>query len=330
MSVPYYGDFAEDATVKLPFNTYTSDDPAASSTITNLADADIKVSKDGAATPIATDGATVVINLNSITGNHIITIDTSVHSDYATGSEYQVRVEGTTIDGATINAWVGAFSIERAGGVLALVKAGVTLAAGAVTDASLAGNMEIVFETDFGTNYNTDRDAWVTNHTDYIGTIPAAALGADCITSAKIADGAFVADNFAASSLDGKGDWNTTTPPTAAAIVNEWESQSQTDPTGFHVNVMEWLSQPCAAVSVNGVPEVDLTHYAGAAVTGTLITSQDVGLAFESVITTSTTEKEFITATAFAYDDIWNGQPCSVWDVSGTVLATGFLANIRF
>ncbi len=32
---------------------------------------------------------------------------------------------------------------------------------------------------------------------------------------------------------------NTTTPPTAAAIVNEWETQSQADPTGFHVNVME-------------------------------------------------------------------------------------------
>ena len=32
---------------------------------------------------------------------------------------------------------------------------------------------------------------------------------------------------------------NTTTPPTAAAIVNEWETQSQADPTGFHVNVKE-------------------------------------------------------------------------------------------
>jgi hypothetical protein len=31
----------------------------------------------------------------------------------------------------------------------------------------------------------------------------------------------------------------TGTPPTAAAIVNEWESQSQADPTGFHVNVIE-------------------------------------------------------------------------------------------
>ena len=32
---------------------------------------------------------------------------------------------------------------------------------------------------------------------------------------------------------------NTTTPPTASAIVNEWETQSQADPTGFHVNVLE-------------------------------------------------------------------------------------------
>lgn len=32
---------------------------------------------------------------------------------------------------------------------------------------------------------------------------------------------------------------NATTPPTAAAIVNEWETQSQADPTGFHVNVLE-------------------------------------------------------------------------------------------
>jgi len=37
-----------------------------------------------------------------------------------------------------------------------------TLANGAITNASLAGNMEIVFETDFATNYNTTRDKWQT------------------------------------------------------------------------------------------------------------------------------------------------------------------------
>lgn len=122
--VQYFGDFAEDDTVLIPFNTFDSNDPSASVTITNLADADIMVHKDGGLTQIATDGATVVIDFDSITGNHLVTIDTSAHADYSTGSEYAVRIEGTTVDGATINAWIGSFSIERAGGALALIKAG--------------------------------------------------------------------------------------------------------------------------------------------------------------------------------------------------------------
>lgn len=48
--------------------------------------------------------------------------------------------------------------------------AGVALSAGAITNASLAGNMEIVFETDFGTNYNVTRNAWATNVQDSVGT----------------------------------------------------------------------------------------------------------------------------------------------------------------
>jgi len=120
--ISYFGDFAEDDTVLIPFNTFTSDDPSASVTVTNLADADIKVHKDGNTTPLSTDGATIAIDFASITGNHLATIDTSAHADYATGSEYNVRVEGITVDGATLNVWIGAFSIERAGGVLELAK----------------------------------------------------------------------------------------------------------------------------------------------------------------------------------------------------------------
>ena len=111
--IGYYGDFAEDETVYIPFNTFSSDDPSASVTITNLVDADIKVHKDGSVTQIVTDGATIAIDFDSITGNHLITVDTSAHADYATGSDYLVRIEGTTVDGATINAWVGSFSIEN-------------------------------------------------------------------------------------------------------------------------------------------------------------------------------------------------------------------------
>ena len=55
-------------------------------------------------------------------------------------------------------------------GAVGSVTAGVTLANGAITDASLGGNMEIVFETDFATNYNTTRNAWATNVQDTVGT----------------------------------------------------------------------------------------------------------------------------------------------------------------
>jgi hypothetical protein len=50
--------------------------------------------------------------------------DNTVADFYQAGHEYQVRVEGVTVDGGTINAWVGAFSIERSGGALALIKNG--------------------------------------------------------------------------------------------------------------------------------------------------------------------------------------------------------------
>ena len=135
----YYGDYLEDETVYIPFNTFDSNDPSASVTITNLADADIKVHKDGSATQIVTDGATIAIDFDSITGNHLITIDTSAHADYATGADYLVRIEGTTVDAATINAWVGSFSIENRAGARALraTTAGRTLDVSAGGEAGL-------------------------------------------------------------------------------------------------------------------------------------------------------------------------------------------------
>jgi hypothetical protein len=177
MAVPYYGDFAEDDTVLIPFNTFDSNDPSQSVTVTDLADADIKVHKDGAVAEIVTDGATVTINFDGITGNHLITIDTSVDAAYSTGSEYAVRLEGITVDAGTLNVWVGAFSIERAGGALAVAKLAATAAALATA------------QTDLDTITDTD------------GVIVGAAG--------------------------------------ATAIVDEFETQSQADPTGFHVNVKE-------------------------------------------------------------------------------------------
>ena len=36
--VPYFGDFSEDSTIYIPFNTFSSDDPTASVTVTEQKD----------------------------------------------------------------------------------------------------------------------------------------------------------------------------------------------------------------------------------------------------------------------------------------------------
>lgn len=143
MAVPYYGDFPEDATVYIPFNTFSSDDPSASVTISDLINTDIHIHKDGGTTQRNNAaGITMSVDYDSITGNHLAAIDTSddtVADFWVTGSEYQVRMEGTTVDGATINAWIGAFSIERAGGVLALIKGGSITVGTCTTNTDMRG-----------------------------------------------------------------------------------------------------------------------------------------------------------------------------------------------
>ena len=128
MAVPYYGDFPEDATVDIPFNTFTSDDPSASCTITDFTNTDVHIHKAGDLTQRNNAaGISVSVDFDGIAGNHLVKIDTSddtVGGFWVTGSEYQVRIEGGTVDGATLNIWIGAFSIERVGGVLALLKSG--------------------------------------------------------------------------------------------------------------------------------------------------------------------------------------------------------------
>jgi hypothetical protein len=124
--IPYYGDFPVNATVYIPINTFDSNDPAASVTVTNLLNTDVHIHKDGGTTQRNNAaGITMSIDYDSITGNHLLTIDTSdntVADFYQAGHEYQVRIEGATVDAGTINAWVGSFSLERSGGALALLK----------------------------------------------------------------------------------------------------------------------------------------------------------------------------------------------------------------
>lgn len=115
--IPYLGDYKEDETIYLMFNTFTSDDPSASCTITNFANTDVHIHKDDGLTQRNNAaGITVSVDFDGITGSHMVKIDTNdntVAGFWVTGSDYFVRIEGTTVDAATINSVVAHFSIEN-------------------------------------------------------------------------------------------------------------------------------------------------------------------------------------------------------------------------
>ena len=321
----YLGDFAEDDTVHFHWNTFDSNDPSAS--VTRATDGTISVYKDGGTTQ-STAGVTDTEDFDSLTGVHYCAIDTSSDAFYATGSEYSVVLSGASIDGGTVNAVIAQFSIERAGGVLALIKAGnlsanveqvdgqtasatgavdfddiaailtdtgttipgtistaqadldtitgsdgvtlataqgnyapavagdaMALAAGAITDASLAGNMEIVFETDFATNYNTTRNAWVTNLQDTVGT------GNLTVDVVAVSGNTTAADNLQAD-YDGTG-YNKSNSTIGTCTTNTDMRGTDSAATAANLATVDAI-----------VDNLNLGIIYGAAATGTLSTTQ--------------------------------------------------------
>jgi hypothetical protein len=113
--VKHNGDFLlTNTAAPISFSTFSSDDPSVSVTITDLAAGDVYIHKNGSNTAGTPGGKTVRIDADGITGNHIIVLDLTDTTDagfYANGAFYTVRIEGATVDGGTINAWVGSFTI---------------------------------------------------------------------------------------------------------------------------------------------------------------------------------------------------------------------------
>jgi hypothetical protein len=64
-----------------------------------------------------------------------------------------------------------------------------------------------------------------------------------------------------------------TVAPTAAAIVNEWETQSQADPTGFHVNVLE-VNGTAQTANDNSADINEILTDTGTTIPGTISTAQ--------------------------------------------------------
>lgn len=123
----YWGDYPVGATIRIPFATFAGA-TGASITMTGFAAADVEIYKNGGTTQRSSDnGYTATTDFDSLTGLHMLVIDTSDNTDsgfFAAGNEYQVAISTVTIDSQTVSFWAGTFSIERSGGALALLKDG--------------------------------------------------------------------------------------------------------------------------------------------------------------------------------------------------------------
>ena len=238
--ISYLGDFAEDDTVYIMFNTFTSNDPSASCTITNFVNTDVHIHKDDGLTQRNNAaGITVSVDFDGITGSHMVKIDTSddtVGGFWVVGHEYFVRIEGTTIDGATINSVIGQFSIENRFNEVDVVKwlgtAAATPTVAGVPEVDMthmAGGTQTVTDlkdfADEGYNPADNKVQGVvlvdttTTNTDMVGT-DNAALAATALTDVTWTDAKAAFLDHAISTIDTNVDTLLTRITAAVALAS--------------------------------------------------------------------------------------------------------------
>jgi uncharacterized protein YaiE (UPF0345 family) len=105
----YLGDFRTGKTIRKMWNS----NAIAGESITRATNGTISVYKDGGTTQ-STTGVTDTEDFDSLTGVHLVAIDTSADGTfYSAGSDFEAVLSAATIDGKTINATLFSFSLEN-------------------------------------------------------------------------------------------------------------------------------------------------------------------------------------------------------------------------
>lgn len=105
----YLGDFLAGAVVRKMWNSSGAD----GASITRGTNGTISVYKDGNTTQVTT-GVTDTEDFDSLTGVHLVAVDTgSDGTFYAAGHEFEVVLSAASIDGKTVNATLFSFSIQN-------------------------------------------------------------------------------------------------------------------------------------------------------------------------------------------------------------------------
>lgn len=176
----------------------------------------IEVYKDDGTTQ-STAGITDTRTFDTVTGRHMIKLDTSADGAfYAAGHEFSVVLTAATVDGQTVNAVLAHFSIENRSAVMPTV-AGRTLDVSATGEAGLdwanIGSPTTAVDMT-GTQIKTAHDiiallptALVSGRMDSsvgamaANVLTATAINASAITSAKFATDAIDSNALAASAV---------------------------------------------------------------------------------------------------------------------------------
>lgn len=104
----YLGDFSAGQLVYAPWSTQSG----VGASITRATDGTVSVYKDNNGTQ-SVAGVTDDEDFDSITGIHMVIIDTGADAFYEAGHDYTIVLTGAVIDGETVNAILGTFSIEN-------------------------------------------------------------------------------------------------------------------------------------------------------------------------------------------------------------------------
>ena len=118
----YLGDYAVNSLVDHKWNAQGAD----GASITRATNGSIRVYKNNSTTERSTSaGITDLEDFDGLTGINHLRVNLGDNTDpsfYTAGGEYQIVLQGAMIDGKLVNAVLAHFSIERAGGPLALLK----------------------------------------------------------------------------------------------------------------------------------------------------------------------------------------------------------------
>jgi hypothetical protein len=233
----WLGDFRTGKTVRFGWHS----NAIAGESITRATNGTISVYKDGGTTQ-STTGVTDTEDFDSLTGVHLVAIDTSADGTfYSAGSDFMVVLSGATIDGKSINAVLAHFSLEARSALMPTTdgrKLDVSAGGEAGVDWANVGSPSTTVGLS-GTTVKTATDV-ETDTADIQGRLPAALVSGRMSSDAVAISGSTSAADAVESNIGNLdaavstrlASSSYTAPPSAEAVADQVWDETMSDHVG--------------------------------------------------------------------------------------------------